>query len=411
VVSAAAPPVPEPDAGTAVSDPVLEAIRQARSPAEVAVLLRIERCQRDVRCGTIGASQREECLKDDSEARWDETAMSSGHLRFDAERSVRCVSQWRAQTCHEAPIDLPPACRMLPTRVWVTPTALPGQKCRRFDECVDGFCSKTGCEGVCVARTKRGGHCDANQICLDEDYCEDETCRPRGRAGDACSGHWQGCEEGSFCEGWVPANDNPHDWSPGEPGRCAAPKKEGEACKSDLMSGICQHRFFCNWGEDPPVCRKPLAAGSECRWLDACGDGLACTGFRFGGTNPASTRKYGVAESGRCQPFLDAGAACDPSVSVTGCPSSMRCNPKTRRCELYGRPGDACDSSWCPPDAKDCHPVVCLSSAYCDPKTQRCAKKRALGESCVPAVLGRDDEPCEDSVCDPKTRRCVERCN
>jgi hypothetical protein len=288
-----------------------------------------------------------------------------------------------------------------------------GGRCKRWDECIDGFCSArvTECDGLCVAFLPAGAACGTEQLCGRDDFCDEGTCRPRIGEGGECLGHWQACRDGLFCEGFIPESEDPEFWHPAVPGKCVPPKGLGEPCATDRSDDICRADLFCDWGAEPPACRARLARDAECRWLDACADDLACVGLKLGGTNPFG-RRLGTVAGGRCLPILDAGSACDPEAFVTGCPGSMLCDRTTRVCRSTGHEGDPCTSSWCPPDlppGEPCEREGCFGTLYCDPQSLTCRQQAALGDRCRPRRDG-EDEPCFMSECDPRRRRCVRDC-
>ena len=413
-------PVPS-DAGAAGESTLLAAVGRAKSPDDVNRLLTKQICDRAVRCGTIGESQRPECLKGLGRSRltlvWGTTSKLSwdvldhGRVRFDASRSKACVSAWLSASCY-GPWSLPEGCSRVPAPVWLEPTVAPGGTCSRFDECVDGFCSSTaaGCDGRCIARSPTGGECGPNQVCQESDFCEDGRCRPRAKLGEECGGHYLYCEDGLFCEGYLPENESVEYGYPEQKGHCSRPKPEGSECFTLRSDEICDPRLFCDWGARSPKCRRRLSKDSECRWLDACAEGLVCRGLVLEGRSPTGANRIGVSVAGRCEPILDLGSTCDPAATVTGCPQSMICQRESRTCRSKGHPGDPCDSAWCAPNTVECHPNSCFASLYCDPKSHTCQPQHAEGESCVPRVLGRDDNPCFLSDCDEKSRRCALSC-
>ncbi len=409
------------DAGSQSESALLAAVGNARSPAEVNRLLTSALCDRAVRCGSIGASQRAECLKGADKSRltlvWGNAPklgtldlVADGRMRFDASKTKNCVAAWLAESCH-GPSTLPDLCYRTPAPVWLGPTVPPGGACSRWGECIDGICSaQPGCQGTCQARSKTAGPCGANQVCLDQDVCDEGKCRPRARLGEECRGDGQFCEEGLFCEGWLPENESIEWGYPEQKGHCARPKPAGEKCFTLSSRDICDPRLFCDWGDRSPTCRRRLPLGSECRWLYACADGLACVGLKLGGRSSTGANRIGVTASGRCEAMKDLGDACDPDTAVSGCPASMLCDPKSKSCLSHGHQGDACTSSWCPPDSTDCEPNGCFGGLYCEPKTHTCQPEHLPGESCVPEVRGKDDSPCFLADCDPKTRTCVPKC-
>jgi hypothetical protein len=412
------PPVDPPVAAAAPAPPpVVPTLDDYRRVARPIV------CERSIRCGALGASQREACLAggdalfpDPVMGLWDRLdwpeGVAEGRLAYDAEASAACLAFLRDGPCRYDPADRPPGC----TTDWPVLAARvpPGGACVRWEECVGGFCSaQTACRGRCIAYLSTGEACGSNTLCGKDDFCDDGVCTPRRALGESCPGHWQACRDGLRCEGYVPENDGHEWWHPEIPGTCALPKEAGAPCAT-VESGDerCRADLYCDWGLREPVCSAWLGEGAECRWPYACADGLSCRGLRLGGRHPAG-RRYGVLAGGRCLPFLDAGDTCDPDADVSGCPGSMRCDPESRTCLSSGRLGDPCESIWVPPDTPDDRPIRragCGSGLYCDVETRRCRRQLDEGARCTPRA-DLEDETCFLGTCDPNTRRCRHRCD
>jgi len=383
-------------------------------------------CERAIRCGAIGRSQLDECRQGPGRSRltlvwgYDERfdrdrQVKDGRIKLETGDSQACLDFLVRAPCVPEPGSFPRGCGYHGPEPVLIAAVAPGGACGEWAECIDGFCTaQTACEGVCKARSPIDGPCDSNQICRDDAYCWEGRCRPRVDVGAECRGHWQWCKDGLICDGYRPGNDDDHYRSPETPGRCSAGKLRGEDCTPPKTTSreICVAPLYCDWGSDRPVCREHLGAGAECRWVDACGDGLACVGLVLGGRHPSGSR-FGVSKAGRCAPMLDAGEACDPAASITGCPAAMVCDPKGRVCRSTGHAGDPCASSWVttpqPDDAPPRHPG-CFSGHYCDTRTRTCTPELAKGERCEPVKFGAEDSPCFLGECDPKTRRCAPVC-
>lgn len=383
-------------------------------------------CGRAVRCGTIGRSQLEECLKGPGASRmtlvWGyedrlgiPALVAAGRLKK-VEGSVEACLEFLAKAgCWFDRTQAPKGCGYGAQLGEYAPGVPPGGVCTRWEECIDGFCTaQTACEGVCKARSPIGGMCDSDQICGDDAFCWEGTCRARAGAGEECGGHWQWCREGLWCEGYQAESENVHHWRPARNGKCSPGRGEGESCVPEhtMEDELCRPGLFCNWGEDRPVCRKPLGEGDECGWMEACGEGLACVGLKLGGSHPAG-HKFGVRARGRCGRTLDAGDACDPQAFVSGCPRSMVCDEQKKVCRGTGLAGDPCVSSWITKQYPNDVPLrtdSCFSSHYCEVKTRTCRPQVASGERCVPQKFGVEDDPCFLGKCDEKTRRCKPVC-
>lgn len=393
----------------------------ARGPFDAATVL----CERAVRCGTIGRSQLAECREGEGQSRltlvWGSGELlglgglvARGRLAPAPELEQACLKFLSEAPCRFDPARAPAKCTGGAVFAYA-PKVPPGGACTRWDECAGGFCTaQPGCEGVCVAYSPAGGACGPNQLCGEGEFCREGRCRPRADVGEECRGHWQWCKDGLVCDGYRAGNDDGHYGYPETPGRCSAGKRLGEGCvpPSTASGEVCEAPLFCDWGADAPVCRAPLAEGAECRWLDACADGLVCRGLVLGGRHPLGTR-YGVRTPGRCARVLDAGDACDPAAYVGGCPASMVCDQAKRVCRSTGHAGDPCVSSWVTRPVPADVPLRnegCFSGHHCDVATRTCKRQLRIGERCTPTAFGVEDEPCFLGKCDAKARRCVARC-
>lgn len=373
-------------------------------------------CERALRCGVIGASQMTECKTTRRLTRvWGspdllgvDTLVKENRLRVAPGGEQRCLQLLATTGCRDLTAHQTCDIGFLP----VLPGVAPGGKCERWDECIDGFCSsQAGCTGKCIARAPVGGTCDHNTICTESAFCADGTCVARLGAGKSCDGNWQSCADGLFCAGYHAPNLSDHDRTVEVMGTCRAPRGVGESCVEDQLPH-CKSDLYCAWGDPQPSCQKPLAAGDTCRWLDACGEGLACIGLVLRGV-AAAHHHYAVATPGRCAPLLDAGSACDPDPFVTGCPQAMRCDAATKRCRSAGHEGDRCVSSWITTPQPADRPLDndgCVSGHYCDVATRTCKRSLPVGAKCTPQTFGVEDEPCFLAKCNPTTKRCTATC-
>jgi len=393
-----------------------------RGPLAVADVV----CERAIRCGLIGRSQLAECREGPGRSRltlvWGfdgrrdvDGMVARGRVTREVVDPGACLTFLASAPCRPEPGSFPAGCGYHGPEPILTPAVAPGGACEHWEECIDGFCTaQVACTGVCVARSPLHGPCDANLICREDAYCWQGTCRPRADVGAECRGHWQWCKDGLVCDGYRPGNDNDHAYAREQPGRCSAGKRLGEGCvPPGTASGeVCVAPLYCDWGSDQPVCRERLAAGAECRELEACAEGLACAGLTLGGRHPAG-RRYGVRKAGRCTPTLDAGDACDPAAFTSGCPAAMVCDVTRKVCRSTGHAGDPCVSSWISRPATDDAPQRhegCFSAHYCDRATRSCKPKLANGARCEPVPFGVEDSPCYLGECDAKTRRCAAKC-
>lgn len=383
-------------------------------------------CDRAIRCGTIGRSQRDDCLQGEGASRltlvWGSRDLlgidafaAAGRLVPVAGAEEACLEFLASAPCRIDPASAPERCAGGAVPPGLTAGVAPGGTCTRGDECIDGVCTaQPGCTGVCVARSPLGGACGSDQVCTEDAFCWEGRCLARAEVGATCAGHWQWCKDGLFCDGYDPGSDHAHHRRPPTPGRCSAGKRLGEPCVPPVTAGdeVCAAPLFCDWGEDQPVCRSPLGEGEACRWLDACGEGMTCAGLVLGGRHPLGTR-YGVRRPGRCARVLDAGAPCDPAAHVDGCPASMLCDRQRRVCRSRGHEGDPCVSSWAGGAAADEVPLRndgCVSGHYCEVATRTCKRQLPNGARCTPVAFGVEDDPCFLGQCQANTGRCAPRC-
>ncbi|MEZ4374081.1 MAG: hypothetical protein R3B07_24890 [Polyangiaceae bacterium] len=156
-----------------------------------------------------------------------------------------------------------------------------GAACEQSAECAKPSGGDAYCDGTCVQlpRGALGDGCDTT--CQQHDggtecwsgglagdgpggtaecyvndglSCQDGTCAPARKLGEACD--WVDCEIGAHCS---------------DAGVCVANGGEGATCSSSQQ---CTSGFFC--GENSGVCTRTLPRGAACLDYDACGDDGAC---------------------------------------------------------------------------------------------------------------------------------------
>jgi hypothetical protein len=376
-------------------------------------------CTRALRCGTIARSQLVECQKGPAASRltlvWGSPEMFPPVQAATPAEEQACLDFLATAPCRYLYTELPPMCGDTGAARANPPSRKPGESCTSWGECIDGWCSaQPGCSGVCKARSPAGGSCGSEQLCREDEFCWEGTCRARADVGATCGAHWQWCKDGLICDGYVPESDDDHHWYPAKNGVCSRGKLEGESCAPPVTSAreVCVPGLYCDWGSNQPVCRKPLAEGAECRWLDACADGLACVGLTLRGRHPAG-QKFAVEKAGQCAPVLDGNSPCDPDAFITGCPQTMVCDQSTRQCRSTGHAGDPCASSWITTPHPDDVPLKnegCNSANYCDVKTRKCKPRGRMGDVCTPQKFGVEDESCFLGKCGEQSRRCQPDC-
>ncbi|MCY1058663.1 hypothetical protein [Nannocystis sp. SCPEA4] len=372
-----------------------------RDFAEYTALATPLRCDRVVRCGEIGASEREQCLHEVPRALvllGVARGVQAGRYRFDPALANQCLQLLRDAPCDVDHDAILPDCLGGAVPAGLRPAVAPGGACERWEECEDGICTgELGCPGVCRARTLvAGGPCDQDTLCSDDLFCDGDVCRPRGDLGSACTGHWQACRRGLVCQGYIPANRNPHAYRREQPGVCEAPRRVGQPCRPVSLADDCAPGTFCDFGAAAPTCRARLPREAACTWLDACADGLRCDGLLLGDQPAANgSGMRTLVEPGVCRPVGDRGSRCDPAAAATLCPMAMTCT-EAGACVPRGDTGADCR------EHNDCR-----AYHFCDPATGTCRPQPAVGEPC--AATGPGDH-CAFGRCDPKTRRCVGAC-
>jgi len=373
-----------------------------RTYDEAQAMLVEAQCDRKVRCGEIGASERAACLADPNDAKsmgygaaWfreQADAIASGRLRFDPTKLADCLAAVRAP-CSAEPSA---TCKRL-----LAPGVKPGGACTRWDECIDGHCSaQLGCTGHCVAHKHLGDKCSSSGndgLCGDDTFCDrgryglgEAVCKAKLATGAKCRA-WDSCHEGQ-CIGYMTVREEPGAPEEERLGTCTLPGAAGAACRTDYARD-CAEGFACDW--ETKKCNARVAKGSACRSPESCADGLACAGLEA--MWDPHTAVWRVGTPGTCIPTLDLGAHCDvlANAIATGCPRTSTCDAKSGTCVHESLAGNAC------------HPNGgCRGNLYCEPKTLTCAPELPFGAACKPPAEGGDD-PCSLGKCDPKRRVCV----
>ncbi|MFY0540569.1 hypothetical protein [Nannocystis pusilla] len=120
-----------------------------RDAAEYAALETPLRCDRAIRCGEIGASERERCLREtprENVLYGIERGLKAGRYHFDPELAGDCLKLLAEAPCHVGYEVDPDHC--LRGDAGLRPAVPPGGACERSGECIDGVCTGTvGCPG------------------------------------------------------------------------------------------------------------------------------------------------------------------------------------------------------------------------------------------------------------------------
>lgn len=319
-------------------------------------------CDQSVRCGGIGASERNRCydlynLLSDGPVN-PQALVDKGDIAFDSGAAGRCLDALETVPCTRTSASLSD-CDI------VFRGALPlGAPCVIDEQCKDAYCTSNtaGCSGVCTAFPATGTACSVKVPCGPSDVCDPTSskCVARLPAGAGCAATYF-CARGLSCA----------------QGKCASPGSVGTSCglNTDCTSGT-----FCD--QATKKCAAQLAEGAPCTAAGMCGDGLACAGLAVGGG------------SGTCRPWLDAGKACTPGAF--GCPQDMTCDNTGKVCKGAGALGEMCTNG------------SCAADLYCNAATQKCAPLVGYGGACT--GQGMSENPCAVGECEPTTKTCLVLC-
>jgi hypothetical protein len=350
-------------------------------------------CDHGSRCGQIGASERDACIRTaiaNAAVHYAPVAaaVAAGRLTFDAASACTCLDHVLARDCANFGEDsYVAACdTMLRGAVAV------GGSCDTFaqtggpHECA-GICmaGANSCTGTCQAPAAPSP-CGSGAACANGQTCVNGHCSA-GNAGEACAG---GYHSQIICKAPMVCN------STGLSGTCGAAVASGGDCGPGPNQ--CQHGLYCQLPlQGAQSCVPRAAEGESCEdYQGNCQDGLYC---KLANQNPPQ---------GTCAKILDLGDPCDPNSPDGdihgGCPADMYCPTDTMRCTsspTYQDVGSACDSM-----------SVCRSLSWdlvCEAASQRCMLAIAPGQPCTPPPQG-GPEPCFFGRCDATTMRCVAVC-
>jgi hypothetical protein len=318
-------------------------------------------CDRQIRCGQLGASESAHCavpplLATVAPPGFEVSpSVGRGGLQFRTSNAQDCLDHVKSASCDEARAALTFArfCHgILGALVAV------GGKCLDSVECQGGICvaPAPGCAGVCVAYAATGTSCSQDSTAPQQScdptvhYC-DGVCKRKLQPGDACASD-DACAFDSVCVD----------------GKCADPPRLGAGAVCGAMLPPCQDGLFC---DSTGVCASQKPRGASCVDAGACQDGLVCFG-------------------GKCAPWLDIGSACTTS-SPSGCPASESCianscaavgNDRAGPDRACATDGDCADGLWCQghfcayrigvggPCASD---NGCATGLRCDPMSRLCS--------------------------------------
>jgi hypothetical protein len=314
-------------------------------------------CDRAVRCGQVGASERAKCTLDMavqiSPSLFDvQAALDAGLIRYVPDGAQACIDAIKDSGCSDEPIRL--GCHNV-----LQPATTIGARCWASDQCEGGACVQptAGCPGTCVGYPPVGAPCvptggDATNTCDPTiHYCgPDGTCTLRHPPGDPCGSDGE-CSFGWFCVD----------------GKCGDKQfKAGDPCPD----GDCGAKLYC---DASGACQELLGPAQPCTVLSSCAPGLVCV-------------------HSACTAWLDSGSPCDVTTPPTGCPASQACD------------GGVCAAIT--PDnvsgfAASCSSVVTCAPGYvCDELDAFCHDLSGQGGRCNTDGSGcMTGLSCENHVC------------
>ncbi|MCO4761554.1 MAG: hypothetical protein KC502_08630 [Myxococcales bacterium] len=232
-------------------------------------------------------------------------------------------------------------------------------------------------DGKMVFDGKKAAACMAlmkTMACGDLDMDTNETC-DSVFAGTIESD--KACDESKHCAtGWCAGANAP---SQGCPGKCAAAKKEGEACESQ-SNDECAGALACI----DKKCAKRTAAkdGESCAGGRPCAAGLYC---------PETPDPV-------CAKQAATGEACKTS---SACTKGLRC--AADKCAAPGKEGETCSASAGFGPSPECEKGLSCAMLFEGgvPKSQTCMKSAALGAACTAVFeCGGFDLYCKAKKCE-----------
>jgi hypothetical protein len=313
-------------------------------------------CDRQVRCGEVGVSERGRCgvpapLALSMVGRVDVAAeIAAGRMQFSSDGAQYCLDAVAGAPCGPAQAAY---AFLLHCHAVVGPNVDNGGTCYGSEECVGGACvqNAAGCAGTCSGYAPPGAPCvpaggTPGQTCDPTvHYCAG-TCQHKKHGGDACAADVE-CAFDLACVG----------------GKCGDPARAGQGQPCGDAQPTCADGLYCS---SAGKCAPRPGRGAACDTQDACSDGLVCIG-------------------GACAPWLSAGGACGGA----GCPATESCMGGT--CVAASGPvgirqscksdGDCAAGLWCQNDicqwqagiGGSCvQSAACAAGLQCDPMALRC---------------------------------------
>jgi Dickkopf N-terminal cysteine-rich region len=321
-------------------------------------------CERQLRCGEIGASESNtHCsvslalLLTERGAVDVPTAIGDGREKLHPDNAAWCLDAVAHAPCD--PVTGTAAIVDKCSGV-VTGTVANGGTCWGNDECIGGVCVAPDCGGTCTGYAPPGAPCVESggtpDVTCDPSvhYCADDgTCHHKGSEGAACSDDVQ-CLFDFTCV----------------VGKCgtSARVQQGNVCGSNQPP--CEDALYC---DENGTCQPLVADGAPCAKADACQVGMTC-------------------QSGVCAPWLDVGGACvaGPAAIASGCPATQTCTAGA--CAVA--PGvKAGPLAQCASDAD------CADGLYCSTPGNYCFYVNGVNAGCQSDHECAPDLQCVGSAC------------
>lgn len=314
-------------------------------------------CDRAIRCGQIGSSERQYCDAPTAilaitgnvgplPVEEPDIAVKNQRMRFFSDAAEDCLDAVDGAPCDDVALlwRVQQRCHHV-----LEPGATRGQACYP-GECEGGRCTgaQGACMGMCSSFPPPGSPCDPS----DPFGCDptvqwcDGSCEPKKPLGSACNADVE-CAWGYSCQQNV----------------CGDPPTFTAGDQCPVINRLCSDELYCSSSN---ICTPFVEQGGSCDVDVACKPGLACVGLERPKPGMPPTA------SGTCQPWADTTQTCT-AASVSGCPATQQCEgscaapPATRKVNA----GEVCMTD-----------DDCSDGLYCGYQT--CRWRVGLGGSCSP---------------------------
>jgi hypothetical protein len=264
-----------------------------------------------------------------------------------------------------------------------------GVQCRNGVDCEPGtVCVKPDgvCLGTCGAYAMEGEPCGFG--CASGLHCDDQG--TMDTADDVCAAPKavdEACDDSSQCPPELVCN-----------GTCRPRGKAGDACLFDTYRlSTCDPGLACDvtpYVGMVGVCVLPQPEFSACHFHWSCQPGLVCADIDWSGFPTA------IPAAGSCRQPGDTGTNCSATIYSLyvgdPCKAGTSCSSTTHKCVAIPALGDTCD-----PAAQTCAGV----GVYCKPSgsnTGQCTGPAGIGETCAFKIdaMTTVTIPCSSGFCD-----------